>query len=248
MTVRQGETALSRYGRHSDHSDGFQQCWPGGVPGRRSPTVGANPGFSARRSYPRSMPLNSTYAVRGTIAGRARPLCVRGHRAWSTGRKTHGRGWWERLRRPSTITCALSTYMGHVTDAHLDAGPHLRCTGKGRKQRCTPLTKPTSRRLRQWITDRNAAPGDPLFPSRAGGHLSRDAVADLLDRHLPAARQACPSLEGKHSHHTPCVTRRGPPARRHRPGDHRALAWPLFRSTGIYMPSRNTSTGEDGTG
>ena len=60
-------------------------------------------GFTARRSYPRSMPLTSTYAVRGMIAGCGRPLCVRGHRAWSTagGGKTHGRGRWERLRRPS---------------------------------------------------------------------------------------------------------------------------------------------------
>jgi len=94
-----------------------------------------------------------------------------------------------RVSELTALTCA---------DAHLDAGPHLRCTGKGRKQRVTPLTKPTARLLRTWITDRNAAPGDPLFPSRAGGHLSRDAVADLLDRHLPAARRACPSLEGKH--------------------------------------------------
>lgn len=94
-----------------------------------------------------------------------------------------------RVSELTSLTCA---------DAHLDAGPHLRCTGKGRKQRCTPLTKPTARLLRKWITDRHAGPGDPLFPSRAGGHLSRDAVADLLDRHLPAARRACPSLEGKH--------------------------------------------------
>src|SRR5258707_729452 len=60
-------------------------------------------------------------------------------------------------------------------DAELGAGPHLRCTGKGRKQRCTPLTKSTARLLRQWITERPAAPTDPLFPARLGGHLSRDA-------------------------------------------------------------------------
>jgi len=94
-----------------------------------------------------------------------------------------------RVSELTALTCA---------DAHLGTGSHLRCTGKGRKQRCTPLTRPTARLLQKWITDRHAGPGDPLFPSRAGGHLSRDAVADLLDRHLPAARRACPSLEGKH--------------------------------------------------
>jgi site-specific recombinase XerD len=94
-----------------------------------------------------------------------------------------------RVSELTSLTCA---------DAFLDAGPHLRCTGKGRKQRCTPLTKPTARLLRKWITDQHAGPGDPLFPSRAGGHLSRDAIADLLARHLPAASQACPSLAGKH--------------------------------------------------
>src|SRR5580693_5629542 len=49
------------------------------------------------------MPLTSAYAVRGFIAGRARPLSVRGHRARSTdgARKTRGRGRWEGLHRPS---------------------------------------------------------------------------------------------------------------------------------------------------
>jgi site-specific recombinase XerD len=134
-----------------------------------------------------------------------------------------------RVSELTSLTCA---------DAHLDAGPHLRCTGKGRKQRCTPLIKPTARLLRQWIADRNAAPGDPLFPSRAGSHLSRDAVADLLARHLPAARQACPSLEGKHV--TPHTLRHSAAmALRHAGIDLSTIALWLghatTRSTDIYM-------------
>ncbi len=82
-------------------------------------------------------------------------------------------------------------------DAELGTGAHLRCTGKGRKQRCTPLTRPTARLLHRWITDRRAAPGDPLFPNRTGGHLSRDAVADLLGKYVPAAAAACPTLASK---------------------------------------------------
>lgn len=93
-----------------------------------------------------------------------------------------------RVSELTALTCA---------DAELGTGAHLRCTGKGRKQRCTPLTKPTARLLQRWITARNAAPDDPLFPNRIGGHLSRDAVADLLRKHLPAAAERCPTLASK---------------------------------------------------
>jgi integrase/recombinase XerD len=50
------------------------------------------------------------------------------------------------------------------SDAVLGTGAHLRCTGKGRKQRCAPLTRSTARLLHRWITDRHAAPDDPLYP------------------------------------------------------------------------------------
>lgn len=93
-----------------------------------------------------------------------------------------------RVSELTALTCA---------DAELGTGAHLRCTGKGRKQRCTPLTKPTARLLQRWITARHAAPGDPLFPNRAGGHLSNDAVADLLRKYLPAAAERCPALASK---------------------------------------------------
>ncbi|MFC7309532.1 tyrosine-type recombinase/integrase [Streptomyces monticola] len=93
-----------------------------------------------------------------------------------------------RVSELTALTCA---------DAELGTGAHLRCTGKGRKQRWTPLTKPTARLLQQWITTRHAAPGDPLFPSRGGGHLSSDAVADLLHKYLPAAAERCPTLASK---------------------------------------------------
>ena len=54
-------------------------------------------------------------------------------------------------------------------DAHLDTGPHLRCTEKAPNQRCTPLTRPTARLLGKWIADRYADPGDPLYPSQTAG-------------------------------------------------------------------------------
>ena len=36
----------------------------------------------------------------------------------------------------------------------------------------------------------------PLFP-RLGGHLSRDAIADLLTKYLPIAAANCPTLASK---------------------------------------------------
>ena len=48
-----------------------------------------------------------------------------------------------------------------------------------------------------------AATGDPLFPTRPGTRLSRDAVEDRLARHATTATPRCPSLAAKHvSPHT----------------------------------------------
>jgi len=82
-------------------------------------------------------------------------------------------------------------------DVTLGAGANLRCRGKGRKERCTPLTRPTARVVRDWLTERHGEPTDPLFPNRAGGRLSPDAVADLLAKHLTTAADRFPSLKAK---------------------------------------------------
>lgn len=85
-----------------------------------------------------------------------------------------------------------------IADTHLSDGPHLRCHGKGRKERCTPLTPDAAKILRAWIKERGGQPGDPLFPSRRGTRLSRDAVARLVAVHAETAARACPSIAGKH--------------------------------------------------
>jgi len=82
-------------------------------------------------------------------------------------------------------------------DVHLGAGPHVSCHGKGRKQRITPLTKTTVTVLRAWLAERPAQPGQPLFPNRTGGRLSRDAVERRLASHLATATGHCPSLKTK---------------------------------------------------
>lgn len=82
-------------------------------------------------------------------------------------------------------------------DVELGTGANLRCTGKGRKERHTPLTRPAARVVRDWLTERHGEPADPLFPSRSGGRLSPDAVADLLAKHVATAAGRCPSLRAK---------------------------------------------------
>jgi site-specific recombinase XerD len=82
-------------------------------------------------------------------------------------------------------------------DIHLQKGAYLRCFGKGRKERCTPLTTQTVSVLRAWLQERRGAPVDPLFPTSTGRALSRDAVALLLAKHSKAAEKTCPSLKGK---------------------------------------------------
>jgi site-specific recombinase XerD len=82
-------------------------------------------------------------------------------------------------------------------DVHLGAGAHVRCVGKGRKQRCTPLTAQTVAVLRGWLAERRGRPEDPLFPTSRGRPLSRDAVAWLLTKHATNARTSCPSIGAK---------------------------------------------------
>lgn len=80
---------------------------------------------------------------------------------------------------------------------HLGTGAHVRCHGKGRKERITPLRRQTRVQLHAWLTERAGAPNDPLFPGPTGRALSRDAIRRLVDRHVAAAAASCPSLAGK---------------------------------------------------
>jgi site-specific recombinase XerC len=75
----------------------------------------------------------------------------------------------------------LSEIIGlRCQDIVLDTGTHVRCIGKGRKSRCVPLRKETVAILRAWLRERNAQPGEALFPNVRGKSLSRDGVQYLL--------------------------------------------------------------------
>ncbi len=82
-------------------------------------------------------------------------------------------------------------------DVHLGRGPHIRCTGKGRKQRATPLTTETVTALKVWGEELGVEPQAPLFPPSRGRHLSTDAVALLVAKHAASAQHDCPSLKAK---------------------------------------------------
>lgn len=82
-------------------------------------------------------------------------------------------------------------------DVTLGNGAHVRCMGKGRKERCTPLRKDAVSALRSWLREGNCRPSDPLFPSARGGPLGVDGITHLLSKHLAVARKRCVSLEKK---------------------------------------------------
>ncbi len=82
-------------------------------------------------------------------------------------------------------------------DVHLGPGPHVQCTGKGRKERCTPVTTQVARALRAWLDERGGRPDSPVFPTSRGQRLSRDAVELLVARHAKTAQATCPTLRSK---------------------------------------------------
>jgi integrase/recombinase XerD len=92
-----------------------------------------------------------------------------------------------------------------INDLELGTGPNLRCHGKGRKDRATPLTRQTTDVLREWLAGRRGAATDPVFPTRRGTPLSRDAVERLVAKYARIAARTRPSLAAKNI--TPHVLR-----------------------------------------
>jgi len=82
-------------------------------------------------------------------------------------------------------------------DLNLDTGPHVLCHGKGRKDRTTPVTTEAVGVLRAWTKELRGQTMTPLFPTRAGHPMSRDAVSARLNLYIPTATNPCPSLSGK---------------------------------------------------
>jgi site-specific recombinase XerD len=114
---------------------------------------------------------------------------------------------WEGRRDRAILTLAIHAGLRvselialNCGDVVLATGAHVRCEGKGRKQRTVPLTTPAQAVLAAWLGERGGRPADPLFPTRTGRRLSRDAIEQRVTTHAAAARNNCPSLGTKQLH------------------------------------------------
>jgi integrase/recombinase XerD len=106
-----------------------------------------------------------------------------------TGRRDHApRRPGLRISEPVGLTCG---------DVHLATGAHVRCSGKGRKQRITPLTRQTVAVLKVWLAERAGRRHEPLLPTRTGRVLSRDALEHRLAKHAATAATGRPTLQAK---------------------------------------------------
>jgi integrase/recombinase XerD len=111
---------------------------------------------------------------------------------------------WTGRRDHALLTIAVQTGLrvSELTalrrgDVVLGAGAHVRCVGKGRKERCTPLTKQSARTLRAWLVELDVEVSALVFPSARGIRLSRDGVQYILGKHAAAGRKRCASLGTK---------------------------------------------------
>ena len=84
-----------------------------------------------------------------------------------------------------------------ASDIALGAGAHVRCMGKGRKERATPIRKDSIKVLRDWLVERAGAAEASLFVSNRGERLSRDAVERMVRAHVTTASKTCRSLRAK---------------------------------------------------
>jgi site-specific recombinase XerD len=82
-------------------------------------------------------------------------------------------------------------------DIVFGTGAHVRVIGKGRKERCTPIAKPTLAVLKAWLRERQRGDDNVLFPSARGERLSVHGVQYLLNKHRMTAAKVCPSLQHK---------------------------------------------------
>jgi len=82
-------------------------------------------------------------------------------------------------------------------DIVLGTSAHVRCMGKGRKERATPIRKDSAKVLRDWFAERRGAATDPVFVTNRNHRLSRDAVEQIVRTHVIVAAGKCPSLKKK---------------------------------------------------
>ena len=115
---------------------------------------------------------------------------------------------WIGRRDHALLTLAIQTGLRvteltelHCQDVHLGTGAHVQTSGKGRKQRATPLTRQTIAVLREWLQERDGRPDQPLFAtSRGRAQPRRDRAADRQAHHRRQPRLPDPEEQDVSPH------------------------------------------------
>ena len=81
-----------------------------------------------------------------------------------------------------------------VGDLTLDPSASVRIRGKGRKERSIPLWPDTAAQLKRWLRAYPRASGQPLFPNRSGGQLTRIGLTERLKLAAKRAAEQYPEL------------------------------------------------------
>jgi len=85
-----------------------------------------------------------------------------------------------------------------VGDVITETSPTAHLRGKGRKERCVPLWRPTATLLRGWKKQLGEVSDESfLFPNRSGGKLTRSNVTQRLALAVATAAKSCPQLIGR---------------------------------------------------
>lgn len=85
-----------------------------------------------------------------------------------------------------------------MVDVTLHPHPSVLVHGKGRRERCLPLWKVTAAALRTWWAVRGTISTPEFFINARGHAMTRSGFEYILDKHVAAARKACPSLATRH--------------------------------------------------
>jgi site-specific recombinase XerD len=125
-------------------------------------------------------------------------------------------------------------------DITLSTGAHAHTIGKGRKTRRTPLTPTIRTVLKTWLAERAAAPDEPLFPTRTGTRLSRDAIEHRLANPPQSRHHQLPLAHSQAHHHAHTAPHRryATVARRQRHHRDRALARSRANHHHEHLPAR----------
>ena len=84
-----------------------------------------------------------------------------------------------------------------LSDITLSTGAHIRCFGKGGKERSTPITKKTASIVKSWIAKCKLNEDDLVFTNARRSMLSRDGFRYILNKHIKRTSDTCGTLKKK---------------------------------------------------